>query len=113
MRWVIGCGALLLLAAGCGSTLAVGEGGTRASHVVLSAPSIQAVDRPADGFSSAWEDGTADESSATSEACITFYAIGGIPGEPSRPSETPHTQDDQSCPKPTSEEAGVSKAVSG
>ena len=86
MRWFLGCATLLLLAAGCGSTLAgtpASDGGTTSAaappDVILGAPPIRAVDRPADFV----PDFTADAADGNPITRYCIYATsGGAPGAP-------------------------------
>ena len=78
-RSVAGCAAILLLAAGCGSTLAAGDGATTVAppDAALGAPPIQAVDRPAGGLWSRPDARDTEGASSTIEVCQVAIATSG------------------------------------
>jgi hypothetical protein len=96
VRWVIGSAALLLLAAGYGSTLAAGDGASTmtastAPRAVLAAPPMQKVDRPADDLAFLWEPNGRGASSM--EICAQF----SISGPADTPPQTTTTSTNGSC----------------
>ena len=108
-RSVAGCAAILLLAAGCGSTLAAGDGATTVAppDAALGAPPIQAVDRPAGGLWSPPDARDTEGASSTIEVCQVAIATsgsgdGGAAGQ---------MHGEQNCPKPTPEEEAAGQAA--
>jgi hypothetical protein len=80
VRWVIGCTALLLLAAGCGGTLDAGDGTTTPVQLT-DPPPITSVDRPADEYAFWWRD---DPSSTTLEFWHCAVAAQAAPSASAR-----------------------------
>jgi hypothetical protein len=88
MRWVAGAALLVLIASGCGSTLAAGEGGSTmaTADVIEAAPPIRSVDRATD-LSYLWEDVHGGAPGSEVEMC--FVANAGSAVDPPQTTTAP------------------------